>query len=342
MIRVINDLHEDPSRVGGTTEASREALQLYTVEQFKGLLERSRDADYLMILGDLFNKAKVEEWVFFEIYQAILDFYDSNPDCGIIIVRGNHDSRSKDRQNLCSLELLGKLLGTRVDFVFNAPLYFEHEGKNHLVIPHVFNQAQFDADISNVDSTVDFLYIHANVDNPFATGDHSLNLSKDQVKTLHDKGVTVICGHEHQRRRPSPNVYVIGNQYPTSIADCKGNAEKSMLVIESGEILRETTWTAAGSYYDVPVHELDTVPANAQFVRVSGESTKVDFAKAIQAIDKFRRQSNAFVVSNAISVITEDTKVSTEAITGIDVVARLIAAVPEQFRERVSSCQTAN
>jgi len=334
MIKAINDIHLDVNRVGGTTETSREALQLYAVNQFKNLLARSKDADHLLILGDLFNKAKVEEWVFLEVYKALVSFMADAPNCVLILVRGNHDSRSKDRQNLCSLELLANISQGNVVFVFDAPYLFEDDGKVHYVIPHMFNQEQFDAAVSAVTDEVDFLYLHSNVDNPFAVGDHSINISKDQVKTLHDKGVTVICGHEHQRRRPFPNVHVIGNQFPTSISDCKGNDEKFLLRIENGQIVKERTWTAAGNYYDVPVELLDTVPDTAQFVRVHGEVAKADFAKVIQEVDKFRRKSSAFVVSNAVSVVVEGKVLQAEEVTNINVVELLIQAVPEKYREK--------
>ena len=342
MIRVINDIHADPARVGGTTEASREALQSYTVNKFVNLLYASKDADYLIILGDLFNKARADNWTFLEVYDAITDFIASAPDCKVILVRGNHDSKSKERQNICSLELLAEILLGQVTFVFDEPYQFQHEGKFHLIVPHMFNQEQFDAELSEVDSNVDFLYLHANIDNSFSVGDHSLNVSKDQIKTLNDKGVTVICGHEHQRRRPFPNVHVIGNQFPTSIADCRGNAEKFMLTIKDGQISKERAWSAAGNYYDVPVELLDTVPDTAQFVRVGGEVAKADFAKVIQEVDKFRRRSSAFVVSNAVSVTVENQVLRAEEVTNINVVELLIKAVPEQYRERVAACRSAN
>lgn len=340
MIRVINDIHADPARVGGTTEASREALQSYAVNQFRNLLAHSREANYLIILGDLFNKVRVDNWVLLEVFDALRDFVSATPECEVILVRGNHDSKSKERQSICSLELLAELLQGDIVFVFDKPYQFQHEGKFHLIIPHMFNQEQFDAELSEVTDAVDFLYIHANIDNPFATGDHSLNISKDQIKTLNDKGVTVICGHEHQRRRPFPNVHVIGNQFPTSIADCKGNTEKFMLTIKDGQITKERTWSAAGNYYDVPVELLDTVPDTAQFVRVSGETAKADFAKVTQEVDKLRRKSSAFVVSNAVAVVTEDKVLSAEAVTGINVVERLIAAVPERYRDKVAACRS--
>jgi len=341
MIKIINDIHTDPARVGGTTEASREALQLYTIEQFNGLLEKCEDASRLIILGDLFNKARVDNWVFLAVYTAITEFIANASDCDeVILVRGNHDSKSKERQNICSLEMLAELLpAARVTFVFDKPYQFEDDGKVHYVIPHMFNQEQFDAAVSAVTDEVDFLYLHSNVDNPFAVGDHSINISKDQVKTLHDKGVTVICGHEHQRRRPFPNVHVIGNQFPTSISDCKGNDEKFLLRIENGRIVKEQTWTAAGNYYDVPIELLATVPDTAQFVRAHGEVAKADFAKVIQEVDKFRRKSSAFVVSNAVSVVVEGKVLQAEEVTNINVVELLIQAVPEKYREKVAACR---
>jgi metallophosphoesterase superfamily enzyme len=340
MIKVINDTHLDVRRVGGTTEISRAALQEYTVEEFRKLLFSCSDADHVVILGDLYDRAKVEEWIFWQVYEMLVDFCDTNPSCKVLIVRGNHDSRSKDRQNMCSLELLIKLLAHRITPVFEKPYTFEDEGKTHRIIPHMFNQEEFDLELSRSNHHVDFLYLHANVDNPWANGDHSLNLSREQIKTLHDNGVTVICAHEHQARRPFQNVYVIGNQFPTSIADALGNSQKSLLVISEGKVSREVTWLAQGSFYDVPVEALDTVPTTAQFVRINGISTKAEFSKTVQTIDQFRKKSNAFVVSNAVAVINEDQSISAEEVTGINVIELLVAAIPEKFRGRVEICLT--
>ena len=340
MIGVINDIHVDPRRVGGTTEASREALQQYVLDRFRELLIAASENEVLIILGDLFNRQKVDNWVFYQTLQLIQEFCDNTPACKVLIVRGNHDSKSQDKESLCSLELLGKLLGEKVELVFDRVYNFTtNDDKNHRIIPHMFNQAEFDLAITRVDNTVDFLYIHSNVDNPFATGDHSLNLSKDQVKTLHDRNVTVICGHEHQHRRPFHNVVVVGNQIATSVADCKGDKQKSWLQIQGDKVVRIPFWEAAGNFYDVDYADLDAVPVDAQFVRVHGESPKGAFTKIVQDINKFRVRSNAFVVSNAVSIVVEDKKVSAEDINKINVIEMLINAVPEQFRARVLACQ---
>ncbi len=290
-----------------------------------------------MILGDLFNKPKVDNWVFLQVLEMLFAHCMNNDHGEVILVRGNHDSKSKDRQSICSLEMLASLLGDSVTLVFEKPYAFRDDNKSHYIIPHMFNQEQFDTEISSVDASVDFLYIHANVDNYFAQGDHSLNLSKDQAKTLSDKGVTVICAHEHQARRPFDNVIVIGNQFPTSVADSKGNSEKSFLRIEDGKIERIRTWTN-NSYWNVTPDTLDQVPDDAQFVRVNGETNKSDFASVIQKVDQFRKKSNAFVVSNAVKVISEDVTITAEDAANIDVVDLLIKAVQPQFRERVEAC----
>ncbi len=67
MITVINDIHADPKRVGGTTLVSREELGVYVVDQFDKLLYKARGSKYLVILGDLFNSAKAEEWFVIEL-----------------------------------------------------------------------------------------------------------------------------------------------------------------------------------------------------------------------------------------------------------------------------------
>jgi len=338
-IGIINDIHIDAKRVGGTTESSREALQKYALDEFRKLLIAAKEMDKLIILGDLFNQPKVDNWIFLQTLVLLKEFLNSTPDCQLILVRGNHDARSKDRNNLCSLELLAKLLDDQIVFIFDGAYTFvTPEGIRHQIVPHMFDQNSFDKALTDVPEEVDFLYLHVNVDNPFCSGDHSLSISKDQVKTLHEKGVTIICGHEHHRRRPFHNVIVIGNQFPTSVLDCKGGQEKSWLQISGKGVARIPSWNQKDNYFEVDYTQLDTVPPTAQFVRVHGDVPKGEFTKVIQLINRYRAGSSAFVVSNAVSVTVAEQLITAEQVSRVNVIQMLIDALADPFRQKVIDC----
>ena len=86
MIKIINDLHTGVRRQGGTTTASRNALNKYIMENVKALLTWATDADVLVILGDIFDKAKVSEVVLIDMLFLLLQYL--------------RDSKAEDRKSV--------------------------------------------------------------------------------------------------------------------------------------------------------------------------------------------------------------------------------------------------
>ena len=346
MIKIINDIHAGVRSQGGTTPASRAALGRYISKNLKSLLTWATDADTLVVLGDLFDKPKVAEVVLLDVYIMFLRFLRES-EADLVLVRGNHDSRSEILEDLCSLELLYNLLitnlsdagedPTRVHLIFNEPAELIDGEVKCWIIPHMFNQQLFDAEIARVPAC-DYLMLHCNFDNAFAVGDHSLNISRTQCRGLQDrvKG-EILIAHEHQARIEMGNlVMVLGNQFPSSVADCKSNDGKMAWVIYPEGIDDHKTWLAVNSFRDCAVGDL----REAEFIRVSGTCQPKEFAQIVKDISEFRKTSNAFVISNAVKVNIEERAVSKEDVTSINILELLVSALPEQYRERVTECLT--
>lgn len=336
MIAIINDLHLDPKRVGGTTMQSREELKEYAFKELEKLLKAAAGVDMLIVLGDIFTSSHPNNWHVVKAATLFNRFLNSNPGSALTFVRGNHDSKSDRINDLCGLEVLHALVPrARLCWTPNtrSGSFNTKSGKVFYIIPHMFDQTEFDNAVGMIPSICDFLLIHANIDNGFAVNaDHSLNLSAEQIKTLADKGVTVISAHEHQQRRPFENVHVIGNQFPVSIADCIGNDYKHMMFIEDGEISYKTTWTAEGSYADTGIDELESY-LDHQFIRVSGECQPNEFSDALTKIAKARKDTDAFVLANSLKVIRQDQKKVEADVDKLNVIEMLVECVNEEFQD---------
>ena len=342
MIKIINDLHAGVRRQGGTTPASRNALNKYISQNIKKLLTWATDTDALIVLGDVFDKPKVAEVVLLDLFFMFLTFLRGSK-ADLILVRGNHDSKSEIIDDMCSLELLYNLLvtsladsgddPTRVHLVFNGPETFEDEEISFHIIPHMFNQEAFDREIENAPACA-YLLLHCNFDCKYAVGDHSLNLSREQAKKLVHGGREILIAHEHQARTPMVGVRVMGNQFPTSVADCKGNDEKIATIITEEGVGHMLSWKAEGSFKDCT----PTTIQEGEFIRVSGNCKRHEFGQIVRDIAEYRKTSNAFVVSNAVKVETETMELSKEDVTKINVLELLLQAIPSQFQEKVRGC----
>lgn len=304
---VINDLHIGVVRSAGTTPLTAWQLRQYVLSQLDRLLMTADDHD-LLINGDLFDTDHIPYVDLGVTFQALSKWLTRNPDSMLYLPLGNHD-RSKTSTTMSSCQFLISLLkGFAPDRVKSedAGWAIDVAGQSGWVIPHMANQDLFDAELAKVPE-VKFLFLHCNYDNKFAVhSDHSLNLSKEAAEKLPVQ--TIIMGHEHQRKMAlTGKVQITGNQFPTSVADCLGNNDKRMVTItELGQIIWHTTWEAAGSFVECDWHELATLAADAQFVRVTGKATASEAAAVPQAIAKVRRAHSAYVITNGVQFESRD------------------------------------
>lgn len=305
MLHVINDTHLGVSRVAGATAASAEALYEWQFSQFQSLL--AKNSGDLVVNGDLFDKFDVENRVLLRTFNTFADWLFDDRGNRLFLVAGNHDL-SKDSSKLSSFEMLCGLLlrqfgvlrvqvangkGRYLDWGPTCPVW---------VIPHMANQDLFDAELAKVPSDAKSVLLHCNYDNGFAAqSDHSLNLTRSQAEALPG---TLVLGHEHQQRFAlDDRIVVVGNQIPTSVADCLGPEMKYVANLDLA-----TGRTTLEPWLDVTVvferkdwRDLGE-DSNAKFIRVEGDASAQEAAQVVTKIAQFRARSRAFVVTNSVRV----------------------------------------
>jgi metallophosphoesterase superfamily enzyme len=328
-LTIINDTHVGAVRSAGTTPLTAWQLRQYALEEFEKLVDQ---AGSLVILGDLFDTGHVPMADILRVWEILRAHCASG--APLYLVQGNHDLE-KTLTTLSSFQFLCKLLEAEFPANFTAvtePKFIHHGSK--YVIPHLANQDLFDAALAAVPEC-DYLMVHCNYDNKFAVNsDHSLNLSLDQAMAC--KAKYIIFAHEHQARTAlGGKVFVAGNQFPTSIADCLGNHTKyltQLTGVPGAAPVRVETWSAVGNYVEsdwrIPCE------TNHKFIRVVGEASAAEAAEVVSAISKFRNKSKALVITNAVKIDGvedgEQIKVSLEEVKSFDVLGALLECLDER------------
>jgi hypothetical protein len=337
-VLVLNDIHLGVTRSAGTTTRSQAALADWQFGQLGTLLESCNDT--LLINGDLFDKFDVDNAT---LLRAIVLFEDwlRVHVCNLHLVPGNHDL-AKDSSKLSSFHLMASLLKGRYGQLVKVYDSATHLKPNRIhIIPHVTNQDLFDQELSRVPTDTRHLFLHCNYDNHFAEqADHSLNLSQAQAEKLPGH---IILGHEHQQRTAlGGRVVIVGNQIPTSVADCLGTDAKCVARIRPGvdgvelepwlhvaDVFKRVDWRTLG----------ECPPAFARFVRVEGDATYGEAADVLTAIGRYRARSEAFVVTNAVSIegvsIMAGVVESLESARSYDVQEAILAMLDDREREVV-------
>ena len=309
---ILNDCHLGVKRQAGTTEKSRAALEEYQLQEFEKLLNLPFNS--LIIAGDLFDKRNVEEHIMERVIELL-----RNKDC--MIVLGNHDLGGKFDNTLSSAEFVARL--TKASII-KEPTYIE--SMNLYIVPHLFSQTEFDKAIANCPDNCTML-THCNIDSGFATGDHSLNLTLEQINKLGK----VIAAHEHHQRQYH-NVTVLGNQFPSSIADCQGPAKRAMY-LDGTEV---ETWD--GSDYKKFLYTDEFESTSARFIEITGLCQPGEITDITKRILKFRNQSEAFIIKNSVKVQQKEERISIEAVTHFNIIELFLEALPESTRKKVIRC----
>lgn len=303
-LTVLNDWHIGAVRSAGTTPATAYQLRLDLLQQFEQTLA-GIDTD-LMILGDLFDGPDISKADLLRTFQ-LLDDWLTVKDHQLILVPGNHDL-AKSSQNFSSFQFLSELLsgqwgtegaGRRVTYITEGTM----TPHGH-VIPHVANQDLFNLELAKVPKCR-FLFVHCNWDNGFAVeSDHSLNMSKEQAMALPVDHI--VFAHVHQATLAmNGKILVIGNQVPSSVSDCLGNAEKCLLMIDSDDFATgRVTWKAKDDFLEVDWRDLKILNTDTKqrFIRVTGAATAAEAGAVPTAIARFRRDAKALVITNAVKI----------------------------------------
>jgi hypothetical protein len=237
-------------------------------------------------------------------------------------VAGNHDL-SKDRTKLSSFQFLASLL-SGVNCTYLEGAGWIDEAKGIYAISHCLNQDVLDMHIEQVPECK-YLLVHCNYDNHFAVqSDHSLNMSKEQA--FECKAEKIVFAHEHHARTAmGGKVFVCGNQFPSSVSDCLDKKDKFAHRLTDTGIEKIKTWDTS-DFAEMPWNAL--TDTNAKFVRISGTATPEQAGLAADAVATFRRQSQAFVVTNAVQVVSDGeveraSLQSLESVQAFDIMAAL-------------------
>lgn len=332
LLSVFNDTHIGTIRSAGTTPASAYAMRRYLLETFYAHLQMVENS--LLINGDLFDKETIPMSDMGEILVMLISWVREGRG-HLYLSPGNHDL-PKTSSNHSSFQFLGKFFSgmfpEQVTYI-DKPMAIACDC---YVIPHLPNQDLLNAALAEV-PPCKVLFVHTNYDNNFAAqADQSLNISKQQAQDC--KAEYIVFGHEHQTRTAlGGKVIIPGNQIPSSVADCLNckDDQKFMVVLD-----------ATATPYMLPVGQLPFVemnwkelkPSDAKFVRVSGEAMPDQGAEVAQAISKHRSQSQAFVVANAVTMLSSENDVaafaeSLESVQAFDVMAALLEYLsPEEAK----------
>lgn len=297
---ILNDLHFGVNRSAGTTKESAIALKQWLFQETKLLLDATTENE-LLVAGDLFDKFQVSNEDFVETYKLFDAWLEKGKK--LYLMAGNHDIRG-DSTQMSSFHALCELFSCNYNFM---PILESKTLGDLTCIPHLPNQALFDKAFAEANTK--FIIVHANYDNHFAVeADHSLNVSEEMLAS---KGESiVIFAHEHQARRVK-NALVMGNQFPSSIADCLGGP-KLFHTLRGGEILSSCCWQVKNNYVEMDWQDLYST--DARFIRVTGNVKKEQAKDCLAAIAKYRKESQAFIVGNAVQIEARE-EVKDKAVT---------------------------
>lgn len=347
MATILNDLHLGVQRQAGTTPFSQLALKQFVMGEFRDLV--SKADGHLVINGDLFDGFFVDPSVVIEADRVLGEYLHAGHDAQLTLIMGNHDASAKGDKT-SSFHLLAYMLQARhgdAVGVIDHRLGFTEFGNNLFAIPHMLNQALFDLEVEKAIAMkpgFGFLLVHCNIMSPFAEhSDHSLNLNEDQLDALVEAGWTLIVGHEHQARfTHGKRVIVTGNQIPTSVADCLNNPYNTKSYCKLSDREWELIdWVCLDDLFaKVKWRDLDEVSDIACFVRIEGDCTSEESAEMVSAIAKFRQQSSAFVVTNAVKVegvaqMEALVEMNLESMSKFDVLGALLEELDEREQETV-------
>lgn len=313
MLRLISDTHLGVKRKAGTTPDSLNDLRSFMFTKFSELLGLDDD---VVVLGDLFDQFTVDTRDVLDTYKILADWLEQ---CQkhLYLVAGNHDCSSRG-MSVSSFELLCHILEGQYPDQVRVTRINEFSDIVHqkvVALAHCSNQDLFDQKLAILKDQMgagNFLLLHANYANNFAVqSDHSLNVSEEVAAEFCKNGVTLIFAHEHQKRTENPHgtkpgdglVYILGNQIPSSVADCLGNDVKYYHRLSSDdELTAVPCYQVRDNFKRVDWKEALLDDIEADFIRIEGSAKSSESAEVINTVAKLRNSNNAFIITNSVKV----------------------------------------
>lgn len=347
MITILNDVHLGAKRKSGTTPQSQQGLSDYLLSTFS--LQVQSVVGKLVIAGDLFDSFEVDSNTVLQAYLTLENHLANG--ASLVLIAGNHDWAPRG-DKLSSFHLLAGLLKATYPghlTLIDKGLHVVDLATNTYTIPHMPNQDVFDLELAKAaDKAGDIknLILHANYSNGFCDhSDHSLNVSREVAERLVSKGIRLIHAHEHQAKQDFGGmVFVMGNQTPSSVADCLGNdAKYAHVLTDEGKLEKVQTWSRehAEGFAEIDWRDLDpTAEGDKGFIRVTGSAEAAEAEAVVDAISKYRAKSSSFVVTNAVRIagmaeMSAMGEVAAESIKTFDVLTALLEELDERERKVV-------
>ncbi len=273
------------------------------------------DIDYIMILGDIFNKnsnIKTEIFVpfflkFWEMRQRGINF---------IFVVGNHDVYNKDYDTLIdTFTPLGKVIKEYEEIEF--------DGKTIGFLPYVNREDQLPTPID-----AQWLFTHLSIaDFSFDNAYHATekNAFKEEMFEKYD---LVFTGHFH-RHQYRKNIIYIGS--PIQLYRGEINQDKGFIVFDSDtENWEFVEYTDAPKYVEVhskDIKDIRSFNIKGNFVVVYIDEKIQDFAKlryilyelgAVEVIPIFLKEENDVITEANIQETHDIEQITREFIMGIE------------------------
>lgn len=335
-IMIINDTHLGVKRQTGTTQYSRQLLQEYMFASFDELLAETKGRD-LLILGDLFDSFNVSKEVEIKTFLLLKQWAEGNPDNTLYLVAGNHDL-STNSSNISSFENLcvylrevinGRMVEIRGGYYRNGSV---------AVVPHMPNQELFDAELDELLASdgIEHILLHCNYDNHFAKeADHSLNVSAERAAEFAAKGIQLVFAHEH-KPRDAGNCRIIGNQIPSSIADCLDNDIKRYATLDDNGLSYHTFSLVNAVYGETDWRDVQRSTYKL-FMRVTGTAEFHEAAEVLEALSEVRKlHPSAYVIGNAVKVGNVSFESDApDVLDNINICKMLAEDVPKELSDRL-------
>ncbi len=275
---IYSDPHIGLKLSANTTPASRKRLEKFQWQALDDVQASREEGDSLICGGDFFHHHRVDE----DSLLRSIPWAKAHD----LIMSGNHDIVNEAYKS-GSMDLLRYVCADKKDLLFSHTEFGEavsnsvwRDGIAFHTIPHCTTQHLFDHALKDLvhqrrqqDSAyphVNYLILHCNYDNPLATKDTELNLSKSTAKWLTEYFDYVVLGHEHNFRTDlNDRLIVVGNTYPTNFGDI---ADKFCLRVDAqGNPELCDLWNKDKFYQEVHCQSLEDVRPQVQWLRIKGQ-----------------------------------------------------------------------
>lgn len=307
MLRLFTDPHLGRKAGAHTSGDSSKALDKRIFDACRVAATTCKEEDQVTICaGDLFDRTHNSEGV---IAQGI-----AIAECCDLILGGNHDEANRADVK-SSMELLQEVTEDKVIRIGVSGNNYEVFELDHLgtdysivMVPHHSSQDLFEDTLARIcanEEGHDMIILHCNFDNPFATNDASLNLTREIASYLLKSFKYIVLGHEHNHRWEMDNrLLILGNTHPTNFGDISTKYYWDYDPIKK-EFNRGVVWDRNLGYKRITIKQaLEGYDYGGEnFVEITGSDVDPELAselsKAIKSIWD-QNQGELFMVRNSV------------------------------------------